>query len=147
MELLPAKDKFMVKTPLGRRYYDHIELGLFDARKKSKGPNKLWKFLTLLAKRDGFFSLEGVQKFEILSSNAKRLDAHLRKLFKINNRIYEARCDRIGGYKAKFKISQVSGNNAMVSQKSLIDEELENPKYSNLKESSYYPEHSTFKNE
>lgn len=33
MALLPAGDKFMVKTPLGRGYYDHIELGLFNDRK------------------------------------------------------------------------------------------------------------------
>ncbi len=144
--LLPAEDKFMVKTPHGHGYYDHLDLELYHHRAKSSKPITLWHFLKQLADMNGFFPLEGVQNFEKLSSNAKRLNKHLQKLFEIKESIYKDRCDRIGGYKTKFKISQISDNNAMISHKSLIDEELENPKYSNIKESSYYPEHSTFKN-
>ena len=46
MALLPEENYFMVKTPLGHDYYDHIKLGLFDDRTKSKKPNSLWAFLT-----------------------------------------------------------------------------------------------------
>jgi hypothetical protein len=145
--LLPAGEKFFVKTPIGRGYFDHIDLELFDRRKKSSEPLLSWGFLIQLAKKDGFFPLEGVQRFEQLASNAKELNKRLKKVFRINNSIYTDRCDLIGGYKVKFKISQISDNDAMIRPKSLIDEELENPKYSALKENLYYPEHSTFKNE
>ena len=147
MALLPAGDKFMVKTPLGHGYYDHIELGLFNDRKNSKEPNILWGFLKELAKRKGFFSLKGVGNFEKLSSNAKRLNKHLKQLVGLNESIYKGRCDRIGGDETKFKIGQIADDDDKVDRRSLIDEELEDPKYSNIKESSYYPEHSTFKKE
>jgi hypothetical protein len=144
MSLLPAGDKFMIKSPLGRGYYDHIDLKLNDKRTKSERPNDLWKFLKILARMDGFFSLQGVEDYEELSSKAKRLDWHLKQLFGINERSYKDRCNKIGGYKTKFKISQIPDDNFMVDRKPLIDEELEDSKYSAIKESSFYPEHSTF---
>ncbi|MEA1947001.1 MAG: hypothetical protein U9N83_06825 [Thermodesulfobacteriota bacterium] len=147
MALLPAGDKFMVKTPLGRGYYDHIDLKFHDKRTKSKRPISLWHFLKQLANMKGFFPLTDVQNFEKLSSNAKRLDKHLKKHFEIKESIYKDRCDKIGGYETDFKISQIPNDDNMDIGKSLMDEELEDPKYSNIKEGSYYPEHSTFKKE
>jgi len=145
MALMPAGDKFMVKTPLGHGYYDHIDLKLHNDKMKSKKPNSLWYFLETLANMNGFLSTKGVQNFEKISSDAKRLNKHLKQLFGINESIYKDRCDRIGGYKTKFNISHISDDNTMHNGKSLIDEELEDPKYSNVKDSSYYPEHSAFK--
>lgn len=147
MALLPAGDKFMVKTPLGHGYYDHIDLRLHNQRTKSKIPKILWHFLKQLAKMNGFFPLKGVQNFEKISSNAKRLNKNLQQLFGIEESIYKDRCDKIGGYETKFKISSIPDDAPMVNRKSLIDEELEDPIYNNIKESSYYPEHSTFKKE
>jgi hypothetical protein len=147
MALLPAGDKFMIKTPLGRGYYDHMDFKLYDERTRNKKPSNLWVFLVLLAKGNGFVSLDGVQDFETLSSNAKRLDKHLKQLFGIKESIYKGRCDRIGGYETNFKISSILDDNSTINRKSLIDEELEDPQFSNIKESSYYPEYSAFEKE
>jgi hypothetical protein len=147
MALLPAEDKFMVKAPLEHGYYDHIDLKLHNQKAKSKKPISLWYFLKQLAKMNGFFPLKGIQDFEKISSDAKRLNKHLKQLFGINESIYKDRCTKTGGYKTKFKISQIPDDNVKVNRRSLIDEELEHPKYSNIKEGSYYPEYSTFKKE
>ena len=156
MALLPSGEKFMVKSPLGHGYYDHIDLNLHDNRMTSKGPNRLWRyFLKPLAKGNGFIPLKNIagDELELIYSMAKRLNQSLKQTFRINESIYKDRNDKnrkhkTGGYETKFKIYLVPDDKFTTEEKTLhrigvddIEGKL------NLKEYDYYPEQSSWQNE
>ena len=146
MALLPSEEKFMVNTPLGQGYYDHIDLGLFDGRTTACYASKLWRLLKAFAKMDGFIPTgsAGGKQLETIYSKAKRLNKRLQKTFGIKESIYSKRKKTrspIGngsepcGYKTKFDIYEIPESSDVVMDKEHSLFETEESKYPHLKKS------------
>ncbi|NQT56100.1 MAG: hypothetical protein HQ551_07715 [Desulfobacteraceae bacterium] len=101
---LVADDMVRVKTPKGENRCTYHELGMSDKRIGDK-PTMLWELLKLFAKNDGFISSMNPKYDRCLPDTAKRLNAHLKKLFGINESIYQGHYKKMKGYRTKIKFS------------------------------------------
>lgn len=101
---LIADDMVRVKTPQDEGRFTYHELGLSDKRKGDK-PKMIWELLKLFAEKNGFIFSQNVKYDSKLPDTAKRLNAHLKKLFGIQDSIYKAHYKKEKGYRTKIEFS------------------------------------------
>jgi hypothetical protein len=136
---LIASDTVRIETPNGKGRYTYHELGMADKRPGDK-PKEVWETLKLFASNQGIFPQENQKVNEKnLVEKAKHLNAHLKKLFGIKERIYKHFYKKLRRYETKIKFSdQTIAHVPDPSQdKSPFDSELDeiNKKIGILKES------------
>jgi hypothetical protein len=77
-------------------------LNMADKR-KGDSPTMLWELLKLFAQNNGIISSQNNEYNRKLPETAKRLNKHLKKLFGIDNSIYEAHYKKEHAYRTKIK--------------------------------------------
>ncbi len=102
---LVANDMVRIKTPQGEGRFTYHELGLSDKRKGDEPKKALWGLFKLFAEKNNFISRENIEYDPMLPDTAKRLNAHLKKLFGIQDSIYKGHYKKEGGYRTKIKFS------------------------------------------
>jgi hypothetical protein len=100
--ILVAKNMLRIKTPQKEGLFTYHQLGLNDKRQGDR-PTMLWSLLMLFAKSQGFISPKNTNYDPKLIDTAKRLDAHLRKIFAIDERIYQGHYKKEKGYRTRIK--------------------------------------------
>ena len=85
---LTDNETVRVKTPQGEGLFTYHQLGMSDRRVGNK-PTVLWPLFKQFCENQGFISADGSEYFSNIATTAKRLNAHLKKLFRINESIYE----------------------------------------------------------
>ena len=102
---LIASDTVRIETPNGKGRYTYHELGMADKRPGDK-PKEVWETLKLFASNQGIFPQENQKVNEKnLVERAKHLNAHLKKLFGIKERIYKHFYKKLRRYETKIKFS------------------------------------------
>ena len=98
------RDAVRIKTPDWEERYTYAELGLSDKRKGDE-PTNLWILLKTFAINNGFISRSNTDYDPHLPETAKRLNAHLKKLFGIDESIYVAHYKKEKAYRTKIQFS------------------------------------------
>lgn len=99
---LLADDMIKIKTPQGEAKFTYHQIGLQDNRKGDQA-GMLWGLLKLFAKNNGFISSKNTSYDPKLPDTAKRLNNHLKKIFRIQKSIYAGHYKKEKGYKTKIK--------------------------------------------
>ena len=99
---LVANDMVTVKTPQGKGRFTYHALGMQD-RRKGDQPGALWALFKLFAQNKGYITRQSIEYDRTLTDTANRLNAHLKKVFKINERIYTGHYKKEKGYKTRIK--------------------------------------------
>jgi len=102
--VLVANDTVRVETPERKDRFTYHKLGMADGR-SGDSPTMLWELLKLFAKNKGFISSQNTDYNRKLPDTAKRLNAHLQKLFGINDSIYMGHYKKERGYRTKIRFS------------------------------------------
>jgi hypothetical protein len=109
---LKSNELVHVRTPAGESRLMFSDLGFQDKRKGDKPNKTTWVFFLVLAVCQGdtrnesdkikkHISQADMAKF---SERARRLDAHLKKVFGINESIYKGHYRKFNGYVTRFNI-------------------------------------------
>jgi hypothetical protein len=86
---LTASDTVRIETPHGKGKYTYHTLGMADGRCADKS-KEVWTTFSLFAVNHGVVPQKGAITFiDNLTEKAKRLNKHLKDLFKINDRIFK----------------------------------------------------------
>jgi len=101
---LVADNMVRIRTPKGEGRYTYPELGMKDKRVGDK-PTMLWALLKIFANSQGFISSQNSKYDPKVPDTAKRLNAHLKKLFGIKESIYTAHYKKEKAYRTKIKFS------------------------------------------
>lgn len=101
---LVANDMVSVKTPQGEGRFTYHDLGMQNKRKGDK-PNALWALFKLFAKHKGYITRQNIEYDRRLPDTAKRLDNHLKRIFKINERIYTGNYKQEKGYRTRIEFN------------------------------------------
>jgi len=102
--ILLADDMVNVKTPQGEGRFTYHKLDFADKRKGDE-PTQLWDLLKTFAITQGRISRsEEAEYIPWLPDRAKRLNSHLKKVFRINERIYKGHYRAEKGYVTRFRV-------------------------------------------
>jgi hypothetical protein len=106
---LLSDETVRIKISDHEEIYHYSEIGLSDKRKGDK-PTQLWILLKLFAQNHGFISGDNIDSNydSKLPDTAKRLNKHFKKLFGINDSIYQGSYKTLKGYKTKIFFSDTT---------------------------------------
>jgi hypothetical protein len=97
---LLSNEMVRIKTPKGEQRLTYHELGMKDRRAGDR-PTLLWVLLKLFAESKGFISSKSRNFDRALPDTAKRLNDHMKKLFRIDESLYVGHYKKEKGYRTK----------------------------------------------
>lgn len=98
-----TEDMVKIKTPKGEDRVTYHRLEMEDGRGGGQ-PTKVWIFLKILAKNQGFISSK--TKYDpTIPDTAKRFNKHMKTLFGINESVFKGHYKKEKGYKTKIMFS------------------------------------------
>jgi len=119
---LVENDTVRIETPQGKGRYTWSDLKMVDGRIRNR-PTMLWGLFKLLAKNEGRISSGNIKYNPQLPDTAKRLNRHLKQLFKINDSIYKYHYKKHKAYITKIKF-----NDKTEKQEETFSDETNNKK-------------------
>ena len=97
-----------IETPHSKRHYTYHLLGMKDIRNPAKHIG-VWETLCLFAVNHGVVPHKGAKHVENLAGKAKKLNKHLKDLFKIDESIFKHHYRTFRRYETKIVFSNQTG--------------------------------------